>query len=247
MKAFLKISFLVLSTAALVLATFHYQYLAKHDFRGRSSLVAKQEAPPESGKLILKAPDSCEIGELVRLDLRESNVDGIIWKVLPETADFEIIDEGRRALFSSRVPGTYTFLIAGAKGGTPYLIYHSLPVNGGVGPSPGPLPAVSLEVKVSGWVKKVADYPARKQHLAGMAGVFKKMAEAPDVKVEQILEATALANTAVLGADLQKWVPFLDELGKELDAMVAAKTLTTREQYKAAWLEIATALEKSSK
>lgn len=240
MKPVLKILFLV-ATIALVGSLplchfFKYPTIAKQDV----------EPSPQPINLVLKAPDTCEIGELVRLDVRDSQVEGIRWQVLPETPDFEVIEDGRRAFFSSRVPGPYLFMIAGAKGGQAYLIYHTVTVDGVV-PGPGPNPVViALDKKVVAWAKKVADYDGKKAHLAGMAGVFTKMADNKDVKVEQILEATALANTAILGAKLDAWVPFLDALGTELDSLVSSGGLTTPEQYRTVWLDIAKGLEQAA-
>lgn len=254
MKAFCRITLLFLTVLAFAMLPYIYHHrgeiqtfskTSQSPISGRVYQVAGQDPAPADG-LVLRAPDQCDVGELVRLDLRDSTVEGIVWQCIPDTPDFEVIEDGRRAFFASREPGSYMFLIAGAKGGVPFLIHHIVTVAGGA-PAPGPDGNVGLGPKVAGWVKKVAEYPNRKAHAAGMAGVFSKLAEAPDVKVEQILEATALANSAVLGADLEKWVPFLDDLGNELDAMVAAGSLTTREQYKAVWLDIAKALDKAAK
>jgi hypothetical protein len=256
MKAFVRISLLFLTVCFAALMPFVWNHRdqiksfsksSKLPIGGRVYQVSGQEPTPADG-LVLRAPDLCQVGELVRLDLRDSTVDGIVWQIIPNSPDFEVIEDGKRAFFSSREPGSFMFLIAGARGGVPFLVHHIVTVEGNAAPGPGPQPdGPTLEAKVGGWLKKVADYPNRKAHLAGMAGVFTKMAEAPDVKVEQILEATALANTAVLGKDLEKWVPFLDELGHELDALVAGGKLTTREQYRGIWLQIAKALETASK
>lgn len=206
--------------------------------------VAIQE--PVGPDLVLVAPETCEVGELVRLDLSQSKAIGLIWQVIPASTDFEVIDGGKRAVFSSRVGGVYRFIIAGARGDVASLIHHEIIVAGGA-PDTGPGPAVSIDQRIVSWSKKVAEYPGKKTHAAGMAGVFRKMAETKDIKTDQILEATALANSAVLSADLEKWVPFLDLLGVELDAMVTASTLTTPEQYRATWLLIANGLDKVSK
>jgi len=63
----------------------------------------------EEGQILLAAPSVCEVGELVRIDLRESTVTTTLLVVtIPEllaTDDFEIIDDGKRAFFSSRGAG----------------------------------------------------------------------------------------------------------------------------------------------
>jgi len=229
-----------------VIALIPFFFNHSHQVKTAKAPIAVQE--PAGEDLVLVAPTVAEIGELVRLDLRGSKAVGVKWKVVPETTDLEIIDDGKRGLFSSRVPGTYTFIIAGARADMASLIHHEIVIAGGQpAPGPGPAPVVPLDQKIVAWSKTVKDYPNKKTHAAALASVFKKMADAPDIKPEQILESTALANSAVLGGDLDKWVPFLDEMGKELDARVAAKTLETREQYRDAWLQIAAGLDKISK
>ena len=74
----------------------------------------------------LDAPIECEVGELVRLDARESNVDSLVWEIIPKTTDFETVN--RRAFFSARAPGEYLILIAGAKEGKAFLMHHKLRV-----------------------------------------------------------------------------------------------------------------------
>lgn len=237
---------LLLTASIVVIALLPFLFHAEAIKTAKAPPIAIQE--PAGEDLVLKAPTVAEVGELIRLDLRESKAVGIKWKVVPETTDLEIIDDGKRGLFSSRVAGTYQFIIAGARGDAASLIHHEIIVAGGANPAPpGPAPVVALDQKVVTWSKTIKDYPSKKAHAAALAGVFRKMADTKDVKPEQILEATALANSAVLGADLDKWVTFLDEMGKELDAMVAANSLTTREQYRDAWLQIATGLDKVSK
>lgn len=188
----------------------------------------------------LEAPDEAEIGELVRLDASKSDVDGLTWQILPETPDFEVIENGRRAFFSSRVPGSYLFIVAGAKDGVPYLKHHTITVLGEVVP-PGP---ESLGLKVRRWTKSVGDYKARQVHALALAGVFRKLATAEDITVDEMLDATATANSAVLGEDLEKWFPLLEPLGEELDVLMEEEKLATREDYKLVWLEIAEGIEK---
>ena len=190
------------------------------------------------GGIELKAPLTCEVGELVRFDARESDVDALVWDIIPPTPDFEIVD--KRGFFSARSGGEFLILIAGAKGGKAFLVHQRLTVTGAAIPSTG------LTRKVEDWLKLVPESADKKAKLVGMAGVFRKLAEKP-VSPEKMVEATALANSAVLGDSVKTWVPFLEKLGTELDAMVAAKTLTTIEQYQTAWREIASAMEAAAR
>jgi len=210
---------------------------------GQSFPIAGQDEQVETGGIILRAQDDCEVGELVRLDASESDVDGLTWQILPSTPDFEIIEDGRRAFFSARAESagqSFLIIIAGAKAGQPFLTHHTIDVIGEA-PTPGP---ESLASMVRRWTKEVGEYEGKKVHGLAIAQVFKKLGTADDVTVDQILEATATANSAVLGGDLEKWMPLLEPIGKELDKMTEAGQLTTREHYKATWLAIADGIEK---
>jgi len=180
----------------------------------------------------------CEIGELVRMKVK-GDVDGITWKIEPMTDDFEIIDDGRRAFFSARTGGDFVIIVAAAKGGKPFLFYDSLTVKG------EPKIVTGLRGRVGRWLVPVQT-PKKAGTLKAMAGVFRKLAGQPTT-VDKMLEATALANSAVIGDEITAWVPFLDKLGNELDDLVENKKLETIEQYKATWLEVADALEYNAK
>jgi len=204
--------------------------------------IARQDVPVEvvSRPFTVNVQDDCEIGELVRMVV-DGDVEGITWKVKPETPDFEVIEGGRRALFSSRTGGDYLIIVAAARDGEPFLFFQTLTVKGGEPPAP----VSELTRKVQTWLKRL---PANtdKAKIVAVAGVFRELADGA-TPIDKMLEATALANSAVIGDDLENWMPFLEGLGDELDVMVEAKQLETREQYRAAWLEISAAIEKGGR
>ena len=227
----------------LTVATFAASPIVCREVANQSKVnqIAKQEEGDSVG-IVLKAPThELEVGELVRLDASESDVDGLTWKIIPATPDFEVIEEGRRAFFSSRVPGSYLIIIAAAKEGIPFLKHHTLEI---VGNDPTPPTPKNLTSKVRRWVKDVEDYDGKETHAAALAAVFRKLATAEDVSVDDMLEATATANTAVLGDNLEQWIPLLKPLGTELDAITEAGGLETREDYKTVWINIAEGIEK---
>jgi hypothetical protein len=202
--------------------------------------VARQELTDTLKRSIqIKAPVDCEVGELVRIDARGSDVDSLAWNVLPATPDFEVVDDGFRAFFSARQGGKYLLIIAGAKDGKAFLHSQHLTVKS------APTPASGLTVKVRDWLKLLppdVSEDDRKQKLMAMAGVFRNIAEQP-INVDEIQKSTALSNSAVLGDSIKSWMPFLDKLGLAVDAM----TLETDEHYKTAWIEIADAFERNAK
>lgn len=195
----------------------------------------------EDWKIQLNVTNICGVGELVRIDLRKSTVaTTLVVVTIPDllaTEDFEIIEEGRRAFFSSRVPGEFLVIVAGAKNDKPYLLYQRISVEGD-GDTPSPI-VVSLSTKVAGWVRKVEAYEQRNAHGLALVGVFTRLSDSSDVAIDDMLEATALANSAVLGSDLSKWEGFLDGLGTTLDDYLNADQLSTREDYRQVWKQIA--------
>jgi hypothetical protein len=216
---------------------------------GQVFKVAGQDTPDEPlGGLVLTAQETCKVGELVRLDASQSDVDGLTWQILPGTSDFEVIEDGRRAFFSARADGPREFLVilAGARGGTPFLQHHKLTVEGIEAIEPDDPTPASLGQKIRGWLDKVEDYEGKASKALAMAEAFRSLADKEDLDVNDILEATAVANSAILGDDLDKWVPFLDDLGAELDLYIEEHALDTREQYREIWLRIAAGIEKAT-
>lgn len=185
-------------------------------------------------EMVVKIPAEVEIGELVRMDASENDVEGITWRIIPETPDFVIVDNGRRAFFSSRSGGEFLVIVAGARDGLAFLYVQTLTVTG------SPVPSSGLALKFSQWIKKAPNADLTK--LPGMAGVFRNLATG-NTPIEEMLDATALANSAVIGDSVDGLAPFLDALGKELDRLDKAGALETREDYQSVWLEIAAALD----
>lgn len=75
---------------------------------------------------VLDAPRECVIGELVIFDASENQIDDIVWKIYPPTPNFKIIDDGKKAIFSSGRPGNYTITVAIANNGEVKLIITEL-------------------------------------------------------------------------------------------------------------------------
>lgn len=211
---------------------------------GQSFPIAGQEEAEVPGGLVIVAPDECEVGELVRIDASQSDVDHFTWQIIPATPDFEVIEDGERGLLSARIASagqSFLIIISAAKklddgSVVSYLQHHTIDVLGEA-PEPGP---ETIATKVRRWTRAVEDYPKREAHALALAQVFRKLGTAEDITVDQILEATATANSAILGEDLERWMPVLEPLGEELDVI----PLDTREQYKDIWLKIAEGIEK---
>jgi len=198
--------------------------------------------------IILQAPDTCVVGELVTLDASSSASKEVEWKVLrvdsglDECLDFKAF--GKVACFSAREPSQWLVIISGVDaGGKPAMQTHSILVDGGGSPSGPSTP--SLESRIRTWSKKVESDNLREEAIK-LAQSFRALAAA-ELPVNKVLEATALANKQALGESLEAWIPFLDALGTYLDDLGEAGGLESREQYERVWNDIADSIERTFK
>lgn len=194
--------------------------------------------------LVVKGPESCDIGELVRIDATASQCESLVWRIIPESKDFEAVDGTKRAMFSSRVPGTFLVVVAGAIDDKPHMNIHTITVVGTVPQPNTPAALKPIDQQIVTWFALVKT-EQRKEEAKKLAGVFRTLSST-DLEVGKILEATAAANRNTLGKSIDGWVPFLDALGKELDLYIANKQLGTKEQYRELWVKIAEGLEKAA-
>jgi hypothetical protein len=176
----------------------------------------------------LKAPDSCEIGELVRLDASESDSETLIWEVIPETPDFEAV--GKKAFFSSRRTGEYLFIIAGSEDNKPVLHTHKVYIQG----------KSDLAQQIRQWLTRVRSEDGQEE-ARKLAQSFRFVAGSTHVDLENFLETTSKSNRMVLGESLDAWKPFLDGLGRYLDQ----NPPRTLERYRDTWNKIADAIERN--
>lgn len=204
------------------------------------------EPAPDTPQITLRAKKLCEVGELLRLDATESTVDGLTWQIIPKTNDFEVIENGRRAFFSSRTPGSeYLVILAGAKDGKAYLKHHKIRVRGEL-PAPGPK---TIDLKISEWLDLVPESEFKKEDAIRVATAFEETAsklQAGEMDVDNMLEATAVANVVALGERLEDWKAFLTELGTEMQIYVDSGQLETREQFLEVWATVAKGLRQAT-
>lgn len=211
--------------------------------------------PDDAKKLILSAPDTMEVGELVRLSLEGSDAGGFKWQIKPHTNDFEVFQDGWRAHLTARPdsPESFLLMISGAgkvdseDAGQSYLVWKEIHVEGR-DVDEGPR---TLAHSVERWAKMVKPYEGRQVHLKQIANVFTEIAADKQITAEEMETAVAIASTAVLGQDLiavdGEWAPFLDKLGAKIDELKADGELDAREQFEAVWLEISRGLERAAR
>lgn len=195
--------------------------------------------PQNQAKIVLVAPSTAHVGELVRFDVSKSVADSFKWLVVPQSPDFEIYADGRKAVFSARVPGTYVFIVAAAKDGTVDVVRHEIVVKG-----PPPTPTTdSLAEWIPFWAYGMnLDHKDAQQLAQSFEDVAANSDELKEPK--DWIKATAKANRAVLSEKLAIWKPILDKIGDVLLKKAQNGELVTPEQHKELWLEIASGLRK---
>ena len=206
-----------------------------------SATICAQEpqAPQNEAKIVLEAPSTARVGELVRFDVSASVADSFEWLVVPPSQDFEVYAEGRKAVFSARMEGEYQFIVACAKDGTVDVVQHVIVVRG-----PPPMPT---DDSLADWIPFWAftmNLPADgakdlAQSFEDVAARSEELAEPQDW-----IKATAEANRAALGEKLPIWKPILTKIGEVLLKKAQNGELVTPEQHKVLWLEIASGLRK---
>lgn len=201
-----------------------------------------QQAPDDGkvAKIVLTAPSTAKIGELVRFDASASTANSYKWLTLPETGDFETFSDGQLAVFSGRTAGLYTFVLAVALEGTVDVQTFTVRV---LGP-PTPPVTDSIEDWVTYWLQGYTFSDEDKEALAAsFDSVASRASDLGDAK--SIISATAEANRNALGNSLPDWVPFLQQLQGAMKKQATAGTLTTPEQHAATWKAIARGIRKT--
>jgi hypothetical protein len=188
----------------------------------------------DQAKLVLVAPTSARIGELVRLDVSESIAVEFRWLLVPDSVDFLVFDSGKRAVFSGREAGEYQIIIGCAVAGTLDVMSHTIRV---IGPPEMPAQGAFDEL-IPYWMWSD---PRPSEECQALADSFESLA----ARIEDLptptdwIEATAQANRTVLGDQIDVWSDVLEKIGNELLRKAQAGELATPEEHRKVWLEIA--------
>ncbi|MFA5420358.1 MAG: hypothetical protein WC341_18030 [Bacteroidales bacterium] len=204
-------------------------------------------------EVVIEGPTEIKVGQLARLDVTKSVGKTFKWKVLPNTADFEFYDDGRKAVCSSGTPGEFTFIVACANDNDVDVKTFIIKVGEGSSPqpTPGPVnPATGMVGKVVE-LTKLVNSPNKKAEAAKLANGFadtaKQIQGGQLTTVEQIIEAQKLATRAALGNNVTSWEPFVIALQKEMKSQAESGLLVTPEQHATLWKQIAEGLALVSK
>jgi len=191
---------------------------------------------PAEAKVVLVAPQSCRIGELVRLDVSASAAASYKWLLVPESVDFLVYDSGERAVFSARTSGKYQFIIAVAYKDTVDVVTHTITVK-----TPPAQPATEL---LSDWIPYwIWNYPLPPDECMSLSESFAAIAKRDDLKTPQDwMKVTIAANKEILGDRTSAWAPILNKISAGMKKRAEMGELETVEQHAATWNEIAEGL-----
>ncbi|HEC75130.1 MAG TPA: hypothetical protein ENI26_12295 [Methylophaga aminisulfidivorans] len=193
-----------------------------------------QEVDSSDMQLIVKAPETCVIGEMVTIDVTASNCDTYEWLVIPETVDYRTIMNGQETLFTSRTPGTYIFIIAGTRDGTLLPLKNITII---VERSIAPLIIIdnTFTIKVKNWLPANAS----PEILEKLAKSFERVASVGHKEVADLVKITALSNRGILGAQLEEYKPFLIAFSNHLKTNYAEATI---DKHIELWFNLAAVL-----
>ncbi len=207
----------------------------------------------DGAKLVIKAQEVGEIGELIRLDVSGSTAAQFKWILVPQSIDFESYAEGKYAVFSARKSGDYMFIVACGLGDTVDVLTHVVKI---VGPAPlPPDPSVKYPVitrpqdgsALVTWIPYWCSQAQRTQEeslklAASFDSVAATISAGINTTPQQIIEVTSKSNNQALGASIDGWIPVLQNIQLEMKIRAQAGTLTTPEQHALLWREVADGL-----
>lgn len=199
---------------------------------------AAQEPVP-TAKIVLNAPSTARVGELVRLDASDSIADSFKWVLVPESVDFEVYAEGRKAVFSARAQGTFQFVLGVAKNGTVDVLVHTIRI---IGPPDEPSDLRDVEGHVAFWLWNVQGSDEEK---AALADAFDEVAQRLPGEAHEWIYETKRAVDDALGGAKPRWDAFLKQLGGYMQQLGEAGLMIEPEEHAQIWREIAQAIREN--
>lgn len=202
--------------------------------------------------VVIEAPAHIDVGQLATIDVSKSQAVSFSWKVVPETKNFRVIDNGRQAVFSGTA-GEYLFIVAAALGDTVDVKTHKITIGEGgpapgpePGPEPEPTPTNDLALKVAQWAATVQS-PTPRDDAMKLGQSFQSVASTISAGVltepAAILAATKNSNQSALGNHAAAWNPFMQSLNAELQMRASAGQLPDAEAHAVAWRSIGKGLQ----
>jgi hypothetical protein len=218
-----------------------------------SQAILTGDEDAEIANIAINAPEKGEVGELIRLDVSESTAESYKWILVPDCIDFQVYDDGEKAVFSARKPGEYMFIVACACQGTVDVKTHVITIEGyNPGPippddNPPDIPQPDVNASLLQWIpywcaQQKRPYSEALQLAASFESVASIIASGVPMTAEEIIASTSKSNKQALGDEIENWKPVLIEIQSVLKTRAMAGTLVTPEEHIATWREIAQGL-----
>lgn len=190
----------------------------------------------KAAKIVLNAPSSARVGELVRLDASESSADSFKWVLVPESVDFEVYAEGRKAVFSARSPGEFLFVLGVAKDGTVDVVTFKITV---YGPPDAPSDVADVPGHIRYWLWSTQGSEEARMLLAD---AFDRVAQMGLSEPSAWIYETKRAVDDALGEEKPQWDAFLKQVGGYMGELGNAGIMIEPEDHRNVWLQIAATL-----
>lgn len=213
---------------------------------GKTSAVESQvELGPDVGAvLILAAPETAQVGDLIEVSCEGSCGASFKWSVEGvKEGNFRIVDEGHRALIAADQEGTIVVCVATACDDTVDMKKILIRVTAG-DPRPGPA-SDSLEAKISQAMALVKTDNKKEQRIA-LASAFANIANLIETGMlktpEEVLDVTKTFTREAILPNLSDWQPVVSVIETHLGELVQAGKLTTMDDHARAWRKLSEAM-----
>ncbi len=183
----------------------------------------------------VEGPGLFQPGQLIELDASSSTATNLTWTIVPPTNNFKVIDNGRKAVFTSNGEKVeYIVVVSGWLNGKSAQCIHTITLRNDFN-----IAVTDLQEKIISWL------PTDRTHIETLklAQAFNSIARIIENgtlnSADEIVEATAWSTSDALGDGAEKWRPFLKSLQEYLEE-------SPPENHAVVWREIARALEASN-
>lgn len=204
-------------------------------------LILTTFASAQDARVVIDAPSKVAIGELVKIDLSQSQGGGFDFIITPTPPGLAVFDGGKTIVCGTGPkPTVYTVIVSCALEGNSDVALLTIEVSDKVIE-----PDKSLMPKIKSWASVVMS-PNRREEAMTLAQSFASVGIIAEQggfeNVDAMLEATAISNRDALGKSLQYWVPFLDSLMRELEIIADNGGLNTIDEHAQVWKSVAEGL-----
>jgi len=178
--------------------------------------------------LKIAGPETADAGTLVRLSVEGGEYPLLRWRCVPKSDNFEVVEAGKRAFFTSPAGGAFTFILTASDGKEMADAELVLTIAGPVppgptppGPGPTPPPVTPLKTLAKGWLAKV-NSPNKAAEAAALAMGYEAIAAQISAgalsKPDDVIAAIASKTRETLGLlALPYWLPLLEPVRTELN------------------------------